>query len=351
MNSFGTNIRVSIFGESHGPLIGITIDGLPAGMKLDLDFINSELDKRRSKSNLTTPRQEKDTFEIVSGFLNEYTTGTPLTFLIKNNDVKSNDYDMYKLRPSHADYTAFSKYGGFQDYRGGGHFSGRLTALIVIIGAISRSILLKKGIKVHSHILRLKDILDDKYSFDNISDKVVINKEVKEEMDKLVLETKEKSDSVGGVVETIVLGVEAGYGEPFFDSIESIISHLIFSIPGVKGVEFGAGFDISEMYGSEANDEFDFTDKLITKTNNSGGINGGISNGMPILIRSAFRPTPTIGKIQKSVNYKTKETIEIEGKGRHDPAIILRGYTVVNSIVAFGILELISRSEGTKWML
>ncbi len=350
MNSFGKNIRVSIFGESHGSLIGITIDGLPAGLKLDLDFINDELNKRKSKSSLTTPRRESDAFEIVSGYFNEHTTGTPLTFLIKNNDVRSTDYNKFILRPSHADMVAFEKFDGFQDYRGGGHFSGRLTACITIVGAISMSVLKNKGIEVKSQILKIGEFSNVSYlemSSKNILKSSSANEKIKEIIEKV----KSESDSIGGITETAIVGLEPGIGEPFFDSIESTLSHLIFSVPGIKGIEFGTGFNFANLHGSEANDELHYQDKIVTKTNNSGGINGGISNGMPIIIRSAFRPTPTIGKSQKSVNYNTKEAIDVTGKGRHDPAIILRGYHVVNSIVAFGILDLIVRNEGAKWML
>ncbi|XMB67454.1 chorismate synthase [Mycoplasmatota bacterium zrk1] len=349
MNSFGKAIRVNIFGESHGQLIGITIDGLPAGVELDVDYIKSELDKRGSKTSLTTLRRESDDFEIVSGYFNGFTSGSPLTFLIKNNDVRSSDYDKFVLRPSHADFTAFTKYDGFQDYRGGGHFSGRLTVCITIIGAIALSILKSKGIEVKSQIKEIGDFVSSSFlemDVNEINNKEEVHEKVYEIVDKV----KNEHDSIGGIVETAILGLKAGIGEPFFDSVESILSHLVFSIPGIKGIEFGRGFDFAHLTGSEANDEFKYEERIITETNNSGGINGGISNGMPIIVRSVFRPTPTIGKPQRSVNYKTKETLNVIGKGRHDPAIILRGFHVVNNIIAFGILDLIVRTEGIKWI-
>jgi len=364
VSMFGSMIKVSFFGESHGEAIGISITGLPGGIKLDLDLIRKRLNQRRSKTDLTTPRQEGDEFKIISGYFKGFTTGTPLTFLIDNMDKLSVDYEKNKdlLRPSHADYSGHMRYNGFNDYRGGGHFSGRLTALMVIIGAISEQILQKKHIIVASHIKSVKDIEDDSFHPTMINyglinrltscDIPVINESVKEQMLKLVKVTKEAKDSVGGVVETIVLNLPAGYGDPIFDNMESILSHLIFSIPAVKGLEFGLGFNITKDYGSTVNDEF-IVEKghIRTKSNHSGGINGGISNGMPVILRTAIKPTSTIAKPQYTVHIGDLTEQQIEFTGRHDPCIALRAVHVINAMVHYGILEMMMKKDGTQWMI
>lgn len=360
-SSTGKNIKITLFGESHGPLIGVTIEGIKSGIKLDLEYINNELLKRRSVKSLSTPRIEKDEFEIVSGYFNGYTTGTPLTIIVKNENTKSTDYKPNILRPGHADYTAFLKYNGYQDYRGGGHFSGRLTVGVVIAGAICKQILEQKGILIGSHLKQIHNIVDVDFSVNktqlreqieemNKSDFAVITNTIKEDMMKRIEEAKEKEDSVGGIVETAVLNVAGGIGEPFFDSIESVLSSLIFSIPGVKGIEFGKGFEFASLYGSEANDEFIYNEGIKTTSNNNGGINGGISNGMPIIIKTCLKPTPSISKEQNTVDLLKNKNTVIKVKGRHDPCIVHRARVVVDSMVAIGILDLLVQRFGYEWM-
>ena len=358
---FGKNIKISLFGESHGSVIGVTINGLKAGLKLDIPYIEKEIQKRKSIASISTPRVEKDEIEIVSGFFNGYTTGTPLTVIVRNENTKSKDYQPELLRPSHADYSAYLKYNGYQDYRGGGHFSGRITLGIVIAGAICKQILENKGVLIGSHLKQVYNIKDFDFSDDekqlkeeiikmNQTDFALINENLKEDIISCIEEAKLNKDSVGGIIETAVLNLEGGIGEPFFDSIESVLSHLIFSIPAVKGIEFGKGFALSNMFGSEANDELEISDTIKTKTNNNGGINGGISNGMPIIIKTAIKPTPSISQKQSTVNINTKENTVLEIKGRHDPCIVHRARVVVDSMVAIGVLDLCMQRYGYEWM-
>ena len=352
-NNFGTNISLTIFGESHGPYIGITLDGLPAGFPISLEKMKKDLDQRKAKNNLSTSRHEPDSFQIISGLYHGNTTGTPLTILIPNTNTNSKVYEdqKYLLRPGHADFTAFKKYHGFQDFRGGGHFSGRMTACIVAAGSICQQILDQKGISIVSHIEQLHTIYDTSFSSDPVQlakqaqllkekDFAVIDSDKESEMKKAILQAKKEGDSVGGILETIITSIPAGIGEPFFDSVESILSHLLFSIPAVKGVSFGAGFELAKMKGSQANDPFVYNNSIQTKTNHNGGINGGITNGMPILIHTVIKPTPSIHKEQKSINYQTNEEISLQIQGRHDPCIVHRARIVVDSILAFGILDL-----------
>ncbi|KYH29538.1 MULTISPECIES: chorismate synthase [Clostridium] len=353
---WGNKIKYSIFGESHGNSIGIIIDGLPSGIELDIEEINREMRRRApGKNKFSTARNEKDEFQIQSGYFNNRTTGTPLCITIKNSDQHSKDYEKTKslLRPSHADYTGFIKYEGFNDYRGGGHFSGRLTAPIVFAGAVAKQILKKQGIIIGSHIKSIGTVED------NYFDSVNIKKELLEELSKKefptideekalkmkeeILKAREELDSIGGIVECAILNLPAGIGSPFFNSVESILSSLMFSIPAVKGVEFGAGFNISRMKGSQANDEFFIeNDNIKTYTNNNGGILGGITNGMPLIFRVAFKPTASIAKEQRTVNIVTRENTMIRIEGRHDPCIVQRAVPVVEAAAAMGILELIS---------
>lgn len=361
MSTFGKSIEINLFGESHGESIGIVINNLPAGIKLDLQNINNELYKRRPKSKLSTPRQEKDEYKIISGYYNEHTTGTPLTIVIPNMDKRSKDYTNDILRPSHADYTSHIKHKGYEDYRGSGHFSGRITASLVILGAISSQILKQKGITIGSHISSIKDVKDKDFNeftnYDsilknlNLSDFPVIDESIINVYKKVILDAKDSQDSVGGVIETMILGIHAGYGNPFFDSIESILAHLLFSVPAVKGIEFGKGFDITKLFGSEANDNFYLNNgKVNTKTNNSGGIQGGISNGMPITFKTAIKPTASIGLPQQTVNINTMKETTLELIGRHDPAIVHRVVHVINAVTAYATLEIICRNEGLSWI-
>lgn len=352
---WGNKIKLSIFGESHGKAIGINIDGLPSGIKLDMDYIKKEMERRApGKSELSTTRKEEDSFEILSGYFNDRTCGTPLCAVIYNKDMHSKDYEETKnlLRPSHGDYTGFIKYNGYNDYRGGGHFSGRITAPLVFAGAVCRQILEDKNIVIGSHIKSIGRIYDEYFNMTEISSKLlnslstntfpVLNKKVEQDMKEAVINARNEQDSVGGIIETAVINIPPGLGEPFFDSVESTLSHLLFSIPGVKGVEFGAGFKITEMKGSEANDEYYIDDdKIKTSSNNSGGINGGITSGMPLIFRVGIKPTPSIGKAQKTVDMSKKENAVIEIKGRHDPCIVPRALPVIDAVTAIGILDLL----------
>lgn len=360
-NNFGTNISMTIFGESHGPCIGITLDGLPAGFKIDLERIKEDMEKRKAKGSISTQRHEDDEVEIVSGFFNGYTTGTALTILIQNKNTQSKDYSdiQYRLRPGHADFSAYEKYHGFQDYRGGGHFSGRLTAPIVAAGSICRQILETKNILIGSHIEQLYALHDAPFSnnIDELKKQIqtlnkkefaTLDEQVAQNMEQAILEAKNEQDSIGGILESAIINLPAGIGEPFFDSIESILAHLLFSIPAVKGVSFGAGFQMAAKKGSEANDAFIMNDTIQTKTNNNGGINGGISNGMPIIIHTCIKPTPSIYKAQETVDYKTKESQTLNIKGRHDPCILHRARIVVDSMIAFGILDLLMSSNANN---
>lgn len=358
-NTFGNNITVTLFGESHGECIGVVMDGLPAGFEIDLDKLAWEMEKRKAKGSLSTKRHEADQVQIVSGFFEGKTTGTPLTILIANNNTRSQDYAAlkYRLRPGHADLAAFEKYGGYQDYRGGGHFSGRLTAPIVAAGAICRQILESKGVKLATHITQLHGITDDNFDetklsvqMDELNQKEfpVLSETACSLMKSEIEQAAVNLDSVGGVLQTIVTGFPAGVGEPFFDSVESTLSHLMFSIPAVKGVSFGEGFGFASLYGSQANDPIIAEDgKITTRTNNNGGINGGITNGMPIVFQTCIKPTPSIYKKQDSVDYQTKEAVKLEIKGRHDPAIIHRARAVVDALCAFGLLDLWMSHQAT----
>ena len=350
-NVFGKNISLSIFGESHGELIGATLGGIPAGIKIDSEYIKKKLSLRAPFGKISTSRRESDEFRIVSGIFQGFTTGAPLTVIIENKDTSSRDYSEFldTPRPSHADYTANVKYRGFADYRGGGHFSGRITAALAAVGAILQAELENQGIYIGSHISALKGIRDrefENYSSDikMLSEKEfpVLSSESERGMAELIENAAKCGDSVGGILETAVIGVPAGVGEPFFDSLESVISHILFSIPAVKGVSFGRGFGFADMYGSEANDPFETDGKGIsTKTNNNGGILGGISTGMPLIINTAIKPTPSIYKEQDSVSLSKLENRKLTISGRHDPAIIHRARAVVDAAVAIAIYDLI----------
>jgi len=362
---WGEQLKISIFGESHGPGLGVVLSGLPAGMELDQDLIRRELNRRApGKSSLTTPRKEEDRFEVLSGVFNNRTTGTPLCLLIRNSDQQSNDYEQIRdiIRPGHADYTGRIKYNGFNDYRGGGHFSGRITAALVMAGALVRKILEQKGIIFGSHINGIGEIKEESFDAVNISSEMlqklalsdfpVLNEEKGNRMREIILKAKADQDSVGGVIETAVIGLPAGLGSPFFDSVESKLAHLLFSIPAVKGVEFGEGFGLGEIRGSEANDAFCLLNgEVKTSTNHCGGIQGGITNGMPLIFRTAFKPTPSIARMQKTVNLTEKEETEISIKGRHDPCIVSRAVPVVEAAAALALLDLMIERDGTSWMV
>ena len=353
---WGNNIRISIFGESHGNAIGINIDGLPSGFEIDLDKIMVEMSRRApGKSPLSTPRKEGDVPEILSGYFNGKTTGTPLCAIIRNSNTKSKDYSKLKdvMRPGHADYTGAIRYDGFNDYRGGGHFSGRITAPLVFAGAICKQILESKGIVIAAHINSIGNVKDRSFLESDINNELLnsfkgkelplINSNLESEMREEVMKARSDRDSIGGTIECAILGVNPGVGNPFFDSVESTLAHLMFSVPAVKGIEFGRGFDISKMRGSEANDEYYLDGENIkTRTNNNGGILGGITNGMPIVFNVAIKPTASIFKEQKTVNIETMEETTLSIEGRHDPCIVQRALPVIEAVAAIGILELVN---------
>jgi chorismate synthase len=360
-NTFGNNLSITIFGESHGEAIGAVIDGLTPGIKIDTDYIDKKLSQRRPCGSISTARVEADKYNIVSGVFNGYTTGTPLTIIIPNENKKSSDYSALANtpRPGHADYTAACKYHGYQDYRGGGHFSGRITAALVAAGAILLPALEKKGIKIGTHISKLHGISDK--GFENLEKDIeklggavfpVLSDESAALMQEEINRAREACDSVGGVLESAIIGLPCGVGEPLFDSVESQIAHILFSIGGIKGVEFGAGFGFADMLGSEANDALTVKDgSVMTKTNNNGGINGGITNGMPIILRAAVKPTPSIFKEQDTVNLKDMTNEKINISGRHDPAIIHRARAVVDAALAIAIADMLICRFGTDYLL
>lgn len=350
---WGKNIELSIFGESHGQSVGITINGIPKSTKLDLDYINNFLDKRRAKNEVySTRRLETDIPEIISGVYDGYSTGAPITAIFQNNDVNSKSYSKDILRPSHADYPAFIKYNGFNDIRGGGHFSGRLTAPLCFAGAICSLVLQSFNITCVAHINSIHNIYDDSFNPTDIPDDLIfklkesnfplINEQIKDNMLASIKVAKLELDSVGGTVECAIIGVPVGIGEPFFNSIESHISSLLFSIPAVKAVEFGSGTAISILKGSAANDEYYINDNNIkTRTNNNGGVLGGLSTGMPIITRAYFKPTASIAKTQQTVNIKTLTNETLNITGRHDPCIVPRATICVESACAIAILDLL----------
>lgn len=361
--SFGKNFKVTLFGQSHSEEIGIVIDGISAGYKINKDLIRKNLERRRpGKNKFSTARKEDDDFKIVSGEVEGITCGAPLCALIENKDQRSKDYDNLKdrPRPSHADYPAYVKFKGFNDIRGGGQFSGRMTAPIVIAGSIAEDLLLKKGIKIFSRIkslgdesdidLNLNDIGEEKlYDLKN-EDFPVFEDSAREKMQEEILKAKEDGDSLGGIVETFILNMPKGIGEPFFDSLESVISHAVFSIPGIRGIEFGSGFAASKMRGSLHNDEYYYENgEVKTKSNNHGGIIGGLSTSMPIIFRTAVKPTSSIAKSQRTISIRDKENVDLQIVGRHDPSIVPRALVAIEMITAVAILDLLM--EGKRWKI
>lgn len=360
-NTLGNNLTVTLFGESHGECVGAVIDGITPGITVDNEFIEKLLSRRRPHGKISTPRSESDPFEIKSGVFCGKTTGTPICIIIPNGDTHSKDYEStrYLARPSHADYTANCKYHGFEDYRGGGHFSGRITAALVAVGGILIPVLEGKGIKIGTHIKQIGSVSDREFN-DTLNDILKLNEldfavldsNEAQNMTNEILKAREQGDSVGGVLETAVIGLPCGLGEPWFDTVEGLLSHALFSIPAVKGVEFGAGFSLAGMNGSDANDSFEIKDgKVSTTTNNSGGINGGITNGMPIIFRTAFRPTPTISKPQNTIDMSKGENAVLEAKGRHDPCIVHRARVVQDSVTAIVLADMLIGRYGTDWLV
>lgn len=362
-NSFGNNIKISIFGQSHSDAIGVVIDNLPAGIKIDMQNIKDFM-KRRAPGNsvYSTPRKEEDIPKIISGVFNDMTCGAPLCAIIENKNTRSQDYDLLKdiPRPAHADYTAYAKYNGHWDYRGGGHFSGRLTAPLCFAGAIVLQILNEKyGIKIAARIKSICDIEDDEIDTVKIDESILnkfrecdfslFNKAKQTPMQNRIMSALKDNDSVGGIIECFAINVPIGVGSPMFEGIEGKLANIIYGIPAVKGVEFGSGFAGTRLRGSQNNDGFIFkeyneiNDRVIleTKSNNHGGILGGISTGMPIVVRAAIKPTPSIEKTQNSVSLSKHENVELSIKGRHDPCIVPRAVPCIESAVAIGLYDLI----------
>ena len=349
-NSIGQRLILNSFGESHGRAIGATLEGCPAGLEIDEKDIQKMLDQRKpGQSLITTQRKEGDRVEIISGVFRGHTTGAPITMVIWNSDQKSKDYENLKtqLRPGHSDYPAMVKYNHFNDYRGGGRFSGRLTATHVMGGAIARKLLkLTLGIETNSFTSQIGKIKMEK-EFDKKMIKNIYKNEVRcpeektaKKMRELILDTKKNGDSLGGIIESVTTNVPVGLGEPIFNSLESDLSRAMFSIPSVKGVEFGSGFEGSKLHGSENNDLYIIKKgKIVTKTNNSGGILGGISNGMPITIRVAFKPASSIAQKQNTIDIKTKKPTVLQVKGRHDPCVVPRAPPVVDSLVSLTLAD------------
>jgi len=348
-NSIGKKLVVTSFGESHGKCIGVVLDGFPAGYKIDLDQIQKEMDRRRpGQSNITTTRKEEDKVEVISGLLNGVSTGAPICMLVWNKDVDSSKYDELRWtpRPGHADYTAEIRFGGYQDYRGGGRFSGRNTAVLVMAGSLAKELLKELDIEVLAYTSKIGDIKAPEISFEEIRDFTESNvvrcphKDTAEITLNLLEKIRDEGDSIGGQVRAIALNVPPGIGNPVFGNLEGELSKMFYSIPAVKAVEFGAGVGHAEMRGSESNDEFLLEKgKIITKSNNCGGIQGGITNGMPITCIITFKATPSISKPQQTVNIEGMMPCTVEIKGRHDPCIVPRAVPVVESAMALVLAD------------
>lgn len=353
-STYGEKIKISVFGESHGGGIGVVIDGLPSGEKIDFDRVLAQMARRApGRDKTATPRKESDLPKILSGMLENSLTGAPLCAVIENTNTKSGDYKsiMSCPRPGHSDYTAFVKYGGANDVRGGGHFSGRLTAPIVFAGAICRQLLERRGIKIAAHIQSIGGVEDAPFNpveidgglIDELNNSsfALIDKGAEEKMRAVVEDARMSLDSVGGVIECAVTGIDAGLGEPMFDGVEGVIAKAVFGIPAVKGIEFGRGFELASMRGSQSNDAFFYKDgRVVTATNNCGGILGGITNGMPVIFRAAIKPTPSIAQKQSTVDLQKKENASLEIKGRHDPCIVPRAVPVIEAITAVALINL-----------
>mgnify|MGYP000462912811 CR=1 FL=1 len=353
MNSWGQNIRLSLFGESHGPAIGIVIDGLPPGLSIDMDFVQEQMARRAPGRNpWSTPRKEADEVRVLSGMIDGHATGAPLCAVIENTSAHSKDYDAirYTPRPGHADWPAFVKYAGYADMRGGGHFSGRLTAPLLFAGAIAMEMIGRHGIAIGSHIRRIYDMEDAAFDPAGIDSEMlrklsqesfpVLDAPVSDRMIAAIMEAKAQGDSVGGIIETAAANVPAGLGSPFFGSLESRIAGLVYSIPAVKSISFGAGAALAEMRGSAANDPYRIQGGAVrTATNHNGGILGGISTGMPIVFTTAIKPTPSISQEQKTVDLMARKDTTIAIEGRHDPCIVPRALPVIEGALALALLD------------
>ena len=351
-STYGENLHLTIFGQSHSPAIGVTVEGIPAGEKVDLDELQRFLNRRAPGKNVwSTPRKEADAPEILSGLVNGYTCGAPLTAIIRNTNTRSQDYANLAVtpRPGHADYTAEVKYGGYQDRAGGGHFSGRLTAPLCIAGGICLQILAREGITLVSRIASIAGITDEGELTGSLAGKEfpVVSDARGEEMREAIAQAREAGDSVGGVIECSVFGAPAGLGDPMFGGMENRIAAAVFGIPAVKGLEFGDGFAAAELRGSEHNDPFRLADgRVVTETNHAGGILGGISSGMPILLRAAFKPTASIAKPQRTVDFRENAERELVVKGRHDPCVVVRAVPVVEAAVSLALADALLGARG-----
>ena len=357
-STYGENLKLSIFGQSHGPAIGMTLDGIPAGLPVDLEQLQEFLNRRAPGQNdWSTPRKEEDRPEILSGIVDGFTCGAPIAAIIRNTNTRSKDYsNLHDIpRPGHADYTAQVKYGGFQDTAGGGHFSGRLTAPLCIAGGMCKQWLEEMGIRIGAHILAIGRCDDVYFSQTNPDLEQIragfptLSEKAETEMRQCIAQAHSKGDSVGGVIECAVIGLPTGIGEPMFGGIESKISQIVFGIPAVKGVEFGLGFECTCTPGYESNDFWEIENgKLTSIYNFAGGILGGISDGMPVIFRAAFKATPSISKPKLTPNIKTGEMVNLEIKGRHDPCIVPRAVPVVEAAAAIAIYDLILGNTQTS---
>lgn len=352
---WGNKLKISVFGESHSAAIGVVVDGVPAGLKINFDEIKVQMARRAPNGGeFSTTRTEADDVEILCGVMDGVAEGTPICAVIRNTNVKSKDYSQLRdvMRPSHADYGYKVKYDGFNDYRGGGASSGRLTAPLVFAGAIARQLLKNKGIQVVSHILSVADVKDRRFGTEITAEEIsslksavlpLLDKSKEDDVRKVIASARADGDSVGGRIECAVTGLKAGLGDPLFDSIESVLSSLLFSVPAVKGVEFGNGFGITEMRGSEANDSWHYGEDgvLRTLTNNNGGVLGGITTGMPVVFNVAIKPTASIFKEQDTVNVATGENVKLSLKGRHDPCIVVRALPVIEAAAALAVYQFV----------
>ena len=333
MNSFGENLKITVFGEPYGPMVGMVLDGLPAGIEIDEEFIASELHRRDpGVSELGSERDEAGDPVIASGVFQGKTTGAPIVAMLRNNETEDSNYIRSLPRPGHADLTSYLKYGGFGDHRGGGPFSGRVMAPVVLAGAICRSVLAQQGVVIAAKIVQVGKARGDGLTV---------------QMKKEILDARASGDSVGSVVECAAAGVPAGLGGMMFGGMEPRVAAMLFAVPGVRGVEFGAGFEIAEMRGSQANDAIRLGEEggLFTETNHSGGLNGGITNGMPLVVRCAFRPTPSIAREQRTVDIEKRENVTMRVRGRHDPCIAPRAIPIIEACVAFCLLDAVYDHE------
>ena len=368
-NTFGSNLSLTIFGESHGAAIGAVLDGMAAGVPVDEKALAALMDQRRARRDgLSTARTEADQIRILSGVVQGHTTGTPIALMIENQNTRSGDYAATAalLRPGHADYTAYARYRGFQDARGGGHFSGRITAGLVAGGGIVLGALERAGIRIVTHIAQCAGIDDTPFARDDPAALAaqanvlagrgagfaLLDGAVEEPMKAAIRAAGAEGDSVGGLLETAILGLPAGVGEPFFDSVESQLAHAAFAVPAVKGIAFGEGFGFAALRGSQANDPFRVEEgRIVTETNRNAGINGGLTNGMPVVFRTVVKPTPSIYKEQRTVDYTAGENALLSIKGRHDPCIVPRAAVVQTCAAAVAIGDLLTARYGETWMV